>query len=210
MLGLCARAPGVRVARVSALSSRGFGRRFIHAPRAPPRSRRRSNASRLTRAAVEDGQLVTIHYVLTFSDGEVADDTRARDAPATLPIGQGQLFPKLEEGIKQMSPGEKRTFELECADAYGERKEEAIQKFPASPEEVESLKAQVQPGQPVQLPNGATAVCVALEEDGIVLDQIHPLAGKDLTFAVELVSVSNGPELFGVPIVPFDVNKLVT
>lgn len=75
---------------------------------------------------------------------------------------------------------------------------------------MESLKAQVQPGQPVQLPNGATAVCVALEEDGIVLDQNHPLAGKDLTFAVELVSVSNGPELFGVPIVPFDVNKLVT
>ena len=73
----------------------------------------------------------------------------------------------------------------------------------------EALGEQVQPGQMVQLPNGATALCVSLDEDGIVLDQNHPLAGRDLTFAIELLEVSSGPELFGVPIVPFDVNKVI-
>ena len=53
------------------------------------------------------------------------------------------------------------------------------------------------------------AICVAIEEDGIILDNNHPLADKDLTFEITLVNVSNGPELFGVPVVPFDVNKMM-
>ena len=158
---------------------------------------------------LRDGQLVTIHYVMKFPDGTVGDDTRMRDAPATLPIGQGQLFPKLEKGIAQMEVGEKKTFELKCDEAYGERKDEAVQKFPASPEEVAQLKAQVQPGQMVQLPDRTSAICVAIEDDGVVLDLNHPLSGKDLTFEIELVDVADGPKLFGVPIVPFDPNKVV-
>jgi hypothetical protein len=56
--------------------------------------------------------------------------------------------------------------------------------------------------------SGATAICLAIEADGIVLDNNHPLADKDLTFEVTLVGVADGPELFGVPVVAFDVNKL--
>jgi hypothetical protein len=56
---------------------------------------------------------------------------------------------------------------------------------------------------------GTMAICVAIEEDGIILDNNHPLADKDLTFEITLVNVSNGPELFGVPVVPFDVNKMM-
>ena len=56
---------------------------------------------------------------------------------------------------------------------------------------------------------GMAAVCLAVEDDGIILDMNHPLADKDLTFEITLVGVSNGPELFGVPIVSFDVNKLL-
>lgn len=160
-------------------------------------------------AAIEDNQVVTIHYVLKFAEsGEVADDTRQRNAPVTLPIGQGALFPTLEAGIKEMSEGEKRVFKLACKDAYGERDEGKIQKFPASPEELESIKSQVQPGKVVQLPTGGTATCVGFEDDGLILDVNHPMAGKDLEFEIELVNVDEGPKLFGVPIVPFDVNKL--
>ena len=90
-----------------------------------------------------------------------------------------------------------------------ERDEGKIQKFPASAEELESVKAQVQPGRVVQLPNGGTAVCVGFEDDGLILDLNHPMAGKDLEFEIELVEVEEGPKLFGVPVVPFDVNKLV-
>ena len=115
---------------------------------------RRSGVRRSASASLEDGQMVTIHYIMKFADGEVGDDTRKRNAPATLPIGQGQLFPKLEAGIKEMEEGETKTFEIACADAYGSRDDEKVQKLPASPEELESLKQQVQPGQMVQLPNG--------------------------------------------------------
>lgn len=108
----------------------------------------------LATASLQDGQVVTIHYVMKFPDGEVGDDTRKRNAPATLPIGQGQLFPVLEAGIKEMEEGETKTFEVACVDAYGARDEEKVQKLPASPEELEALKQQVQPGKMVQLPNG--------------------------------------------------------
>ena len=159
-------------AQIRCVSAVRGSRTALGRPRSASLASRKSRAAArirrdtTTRAAIEDGQMVTVHYVMTFPDGEVGDDTRKRDSPITLPIGQGQLFPKLEEGIKSMEVGEKKTFELACADAYGERKEEAVQKLPATPEELEQLKEQVQPGQMVQLPNGATALCVSLDEDG--------------------------------------------
>lgn len=107
---------------------------------------------------LRDGQMVTIHYVMKFADGEVGDDTFKRDAPATLPIGQGQLFAALEDGIKAMSEGETRTFEILCKDAYGPRDESKVQKLPASPDELEALKERVHPGKMVQLPNGAVGL----------------------------------------------------
>ena len=206
----CASSTSRRVRSVSRSSSSFRGGRLAKAPATTIRGTAPRSRRGVTRAVLRDGQLVTIHYVMKFPDGTVGDDTRVRDAPATLPIGQGQLFPQLEKGIAQMEVGEKKTFELTCAEAYGERKEEAVQKFPASPEEVAQLKSQVQPGQMVQLPDRTSAICVAVEDDGVVLDLNHPLSGKDLTFEIELVDVADGPELFGVPIVPFDPNKAVT
>ncbi len=206
----CASSASRRVGNVSRSSSSFRGGRLAKAPATTIRGTAPRSRRGVTRAVLRDGQLVTIHYVMKFPDGTVGDDTRVRDAPATLPIGQGQLFPQLEKGIAQMEVGEKKTFELTCAEAYGERKEEAVQKFPASPEEVAQLKSQVQPGQMVQLPDRTSAICVAVEDDGVVLDLNHPLSGKDLTFEIELVDVADGPELFGVPIVPFDPNKAVT
>lgn len=205
----CASSTSRRVGNVSRSSSSFRGARLPKAPATIRGTAARSRRAGVTRAVLRDGQLVTIHYVMKFPDGTVGDDTRMRDAPATLPIGQGQLFPKLEKGIAQMEVGEKKTFELKCAEAYGERKDEAVQKFPASPEEVAQLKAQVQPGQMVQLPDRTSAICVAIEDDGVVLDLNHPLSGKDLTFEIELVDVADGPKLFGVDIVPFDPNKVV-
>jgi FKBP-type peptidyl-prolyl cis-trans isomerase 2 len=205
----CASSTSRRVGNVSRSSSSFRGARLPKAPATIRGTAARSRRAGVTRAVLRDGQLVTIHYVMKFPDGTVGDDTRMRDAPATLPIGQGQLFPKLEKGIAQMEVGEKKTFELKCAEAYGERKDEAVQKFPASPEEVAQLKAQVQTGQMVQLPDRTSAICVAIEDDGVVLDLNHPLSGKDLTFEIELVDVADGPKLFGVPIVPFDPNKVV-
>ena len=206
----CASSASRRVGNVSRSSSSFRGGRLAKAPATTIRGTAPRSRRGVTRAVLRDGQLVTIHYVMKFPDGTVGDDTRVRDAPATLPIGQGPLFPQLEKGIAQMEVGEKKTFELTCAEAYGERKEEAVQKFPASPEEVAQLKSQVQPGQMVQLPDRTSAICVAVEDDGVVLDLNHPLSGKDLTFEIELVDVADGPELFGVPIVPFDPNKAVT
>ena len=206
----CASSASRRVGNVSRSSSSFRGGRLAKAPATTIRGTAPRSRRGVTRAVLRAGQLVTIHYVMKFPDGTVGDDTRVRDAPATLPIGQGQLFPQLEKGIAQMEVGEKKTFELTCAEAYGERKEEAVQKFPASPEEVAQLKSQVQPGQMVQLPDRTSAICVAVEDDGVVLDLNHPLSGKDLTFEIELVDVADGPELFGVPIVPFDPNKAVT
>ena len=56
-------------------------------------------------AAAQDGQLVTLHYTMTFEDGTTGDDTRERGTPATVTLGRGELFPALEIGIKAMDIG---------------------------------------------------------------------------------------------------------
>lgn len=159
---------------VTCVASRRLGRRgngaglFARSAagtfRAPSKSFSRRHVGFRVRAAIQDGQMVTIHYIMKFADGEVGDDTRKRNAPATLSIGQGMLFPALEAGIKDMKEGETKTFEIPCVDAYGAYDTEKVQKLPASAEELESLKGQVQPGQMVQLPNGETEVAGAQDD----------------------------------------------
>ena len=116
----CASSTSRRVRSVSRSSSSFRGGRLAKAPATTIRGTAPRSRRGVTRAVLRDGQLVTIHYVMKFPDGTVGDDTRVRDAPATLPIGQGQLFPQLEKGIAQMEVGEKKTFKLTCAEAYGE------------------------------------------------------------------------------------------
>jgi len=135
------------------------------------------------------GDNVKIHYTGTLDDGSQFDSSAGRE-PLAFTLGSGQVIPGFDNAVSGMAVGEKKTVRLEPAEAYGERREEMIQEVPKS-----ALPAdmQVEMGMPLQAqgPNGQVMnlVVTGISEDSIEVDANHPLAGKALTFAIELVSI---------------------
>jgi len=136
------------------------------------------------------GTTVSIHYTGTLADGSTFDSSAGRD-PLTFQMGAGQIIPGLEAALDGMAVGEQKTVTIPSEMAYGPRRDEAMQQVPrdAVPDHIPlDLGTQLQ----VQTPDGqAMPVTVAeVTEAHVTLDANHPLAGQDLTFAVEVVSVA--------------------
>jgi len=138
----------------------------------------------------KQGDTVRIHYTGTLSDGTTFDSSEGRD-PLEFTVGSGQIIPGLDKAIPGMNVGEKKTVEVPCAEAYGDREDAAMQTVPRDqiPEEIE-----VKPGLQlqVQTPQGQVVPVTVAEvgETEVTLDANHPLAGRDLTFNIELVEIA--------------------
>jgi len=137
---------------------------------------------------VKSGDTVRLHYTGTLTDGTTFDSSEGRE-PLEFTVGSGQIIPGLDNAIPGMAVGDKKVVEIACADAYGETNPEARQAIPRSeiPEHIPT-----EPGTQLQMqsPDGhvVPVTIVDVSETEITLDANHPLAGKDLTFAIELVS----------------------
>ncbi len=138
---------------------------------------------------VKAGDSVRIHYTGTLTDGSVFDSSDGRD-PLEFVVGSGQVIPGLDKAMPGMEVGEKKVVEIPCAEAYGAINPAARQSVPRSqfPDEITlelglRLQMQTEAGQVMQV------TVVELSETDVMLDANHPLAGKDLTFAVELVAI---------------------
>lgn len=138
---------------------------------------------------VKAGDTVRIHYTGTLTDGTVFDSSQGRD-PLEFTVGSGQIIPGLDKAIPGMVAGDKKVVNIPCAEAYGEADENARQAVPRAqiPDHIP-----VEPGTQLQMqaPNGhvVPVVVVSADENEVVLDANHPLAGKDLTFDFELVEI---------------------
>jgi FKBP-type peptidyl-prolyl cis-trans isomerase 2 len=135
------------------------------------------------------GTTVSIHYTGTLADGTTFDSSEGRD-PLTFQMGEGQIIPGLEAALSGMSAGEAKTVTIPAAQAYGDHNPQAIQQVPreAVPDHIPldpgtQLQVQTQDGRALPV------VVTEVTEEQVTLDANHPLAGKDLTFAVEVVSV---------------------
>lgn len=139
--------------------------------------------------AAKSGDTVRIHYTGTLSDGSVFDSSEGRD-PLEFTLGSGQVIAGFDTGVTGMTVGEKKTIEIPCDDAYGPVHDEARQDVPRAqiPAEI-PLEVGIQ--LQMQSPTGQVipVTVVAITEEAVTLDANHPLAGKDLTFALELVSI---------------------
>ena len=135
------------------------------------------------------GDTVHFHYTGTLHDGTVFDSSQGRD-PLTFTLGSGQIIPGLEQAIDGMAVGEQKTVTVPAAQAYGDRVESARQAVPRAqfPADIPA-----DPGTRLQMqsPDGQVIPVTIVEsnDDHVVLDANHPLAGKDLTFAVEVVAL---------------------
>lgn len=136
---------------------------------------------------IENGNIVNVHYTGKFTDGNVFDTSEGRET-LQFELGAGQLIPGFEGGVLGREIGEKFTVFITPEDGYGLVNEELIVKVPLDkmPGEVEigqTLEASGQDGQSLQV------TIVEINEDNVVIDGNHPLAGKDLIFDIEIVSV---------------------
>ena len=139
---------------------------------------------------VENGQTVNVHYVGTLDDGTEFDSSRTRGEALAFQVGAGQLLPGFEAALLGMTVGETKRIGLTPSDAYGDINPEAFQTtsrtaFPVEFEFKigEGVHGTNESGQPV------SARIHALEEDEVTLDFNHPLAGKNLNFEIELISI---------------------
>lgn len=139
---------------------------------------------------VKSGDTVRIHYTGTLADGSVFDSSEGRD-PLEFTVGSGQIIPGLDKAIPGMGIGDKKTVEVPAAEAYGEANPAARQALPRS-EFPADIPAEVGLQLQMQTPDGQAipVTIVEVTEEEITLDANHALAGKDLTFAIELVSIN--------------------
>ncbi|SDD59559.1 FKBP-type peptidyl-prolyl cis-trans isomerase SlpA [Pricia antarctica] len=139
---------------------------------------------------VKKDDTVKVHYTGKLEDGQVFDSSIERGEPIKVTIGQGELIPGFEKGLIDMKVKEKKTINISKEDAYGDTREELVQEVPKSqlPEDIKpevgmGLVSKTQNGQDINL------VVKDVKEDSIVVDGNHPLAGKDLTFELEVVEI---------------------
>ena len=134
------------------------------------------------------GQQVKVHYTGKLDDGTVFDSSVNGD-PLTFTLGSGQVIAGFDKGVTGMTVNESRTINIPAVDAYGPHHAGMVVELPKT--EIPAHLA-LKPGQRVQLktPQGMITVNVVAEtETTITLDGNHPLAGKDLTFDLQLVEI---------------------
>jgi len=138
----------------------------------------------------KNGDNVTVHYTGKLTTGEQFDSSNGRD-PLGFTIGAGQMIKGFDAALPGTAIGDKKTITIVAAEAYGETNPEAIIQFPKTNVPADMV---LEPGMPLTLTdqNGhpVQVVVVEVQEDIIVLDANHELAGKDLVFDIELVSIN--------------------
>lgn len=141
-------------------------------------------------AQAASGDTVKIHYTGTLGDGTVFDSSRERD-PLEFTIGQGQVIEGFEKAVVGMSVGESKQAMIPAAEAYGLRHDEMVMevdraRFP------DHIAPEV--GQTLQIDRGegrtVLVTVAAVTDSSVTIDANHPLAGKDLTFDLELVEIA--------------------
>jgi len=141
-------------------------------------------------AKVEKGSKVKVHYTGTKNDGSKFDSSHDRGQVLEFEVGSGQMIKGFDEGVVGMEVGETKDIHIKPEDAYGLRKEEAQTEVPKeslppdfNPKIGETVQGQTVDGRPI------LAKVKELQENKVILDLNHPLAGEELNFNVELVEI---------------------
>ncbi|MEP7298401.1 MAG: peptidylprolyl isomerase [Burkholderiales bacterium] len=143
---------------------------------------------------VQPGSFLTLHYRLAGPDGADLINT-FNDKPATLSLGTGELAPAMEARLLGLAEGAHQSFELAAGEPFGDRNPELLQRVKRSLlDELGDPDERYSVGDVVQFPTpdgqGAYAGVVReVDGDALVFDFNHPLAGRPVTFEVQLIGV---------------------
>ena len=130
--------------------------------------------------AIKNGDAVRVHYTGTFTDGEIFDSSRDRE-PLDFVMGEESLISGFEAALLGHEKGDRFTVTIPADDL--------IMEVPRS-----EVPADITPevGMMLQIATdeGDMEVeIVDIEDDRLILDANHPLAGEDLVFDIEVIDV---------------------
>ena len=138
----------------------------------------------------KDGDKVTLHYTARLVDGTIFDSSLGKN-PLPVDLGSGQVIAGLEEAVMGMSVGDAKTVTIPAEKAYGPYYEGKVINFPLNripsdivPEVGMHLQIQSQDGQPF------TVRVIEVSEENMRIDANPPLAGQDLIFDIELMTIN--------------------
>jgi len=138
---------------------------------------------------IKKGHTVRVHYTGTLADGTVFDSSRERD-PLEFVLGKRTLIEGFERALIGRSVGEHIRVTIPADEAYGQPDDRLIFEVP-----LRDVPSHITPEPGLQLslsaPDGDMDVTISHVDDSkVVLDANHPLAGKELTFDIEVISVN--------------------
>lgn len=148
--------------------------------------------------ALDKNHVVTLKYVLHTNDenGErvFVEETNSENA-LTFLYGVGMMIPKFEEEIKDLTVGDKKSFDIAPGEGYGERDPEAVAQLP-----LDMFEGQELPPVGAVLPlsdnsgNNFQAMVVEVTPEAVIADLNHPMAGRSLFFDVEILNARPATE----------------
>lgn len=136
------------------------------------------------------GDKVKVHYTGKLKDDTVFDSSRDRE-PLEFTVGAGQMIEGFDNAVEGMETGETKKVEIPSDKAYGGKRDDMMVKV-----EKKQLPTDIKPEVGMQLQatqqNGQTQILTVtdVEDQHVVLDGNHPLAGKDLVFDIELMEIN--------------------
>lgn len=140
-------------------------------------------------AKIGEKRVVTLHYTLKSSKGEVIDSSVGSD-PLTYLHGGGEMVPGFEKALIGKKAGEKHAFTVAPADGYGERKGKGPQRVPkAAFEGIGDIEVGMALDTEGDDGRSQTVWIAAIDNDFVTIDINHPLAGETLHFEVEVLAV---------------------
>ncbi|MGC9404050.1 FKBP-type peptidyl-prolyl cis-trans isomerase [Vibrio genomosp. F10 str. 9ZC157] len=141
-------------------------------------------------ATIKKDSAVTLHFTIKLQDGSVADSTQNMGKPAKLIIGDGSLSDNFEQRLVGLSAGEKKAIELKAIDAFGMPNPDNIHYMDRA-KFVGDAEVEVGTVMAFSGPDGAEipGIITDIAGDSVTVDFNHPLAGQDVTFEVDILSV---------------------
>lgn len=142
----------------------------------------------MTDVRIGPDKQVTLHFALKLDNGDVVDSTFDKN-PATFKVGDGNLLPGFEQAIYGLKAGDKRSLSISPEQGFGQGNPQNVQVMPRSQfqdmELSEGLLVIFNDAANAELPG----VVKTFDDNQVTIDFNHPLAGKALSFEVEIIEV---------------------
>ena len=137
---------------------------------------------------IETGMSVTLHFSLVLEDGHIID-SNFESEPATFSVGDGNLLPGFESTLMGLVNGDEREFTIPPEQAFGQHNPQNVQAVERGNFDQEELEL----GAMFSFQNGDVellGVIVDVDDNEVVIDFNHPLAGKNIIFLVKIIDIA--------------------